>query len=127
MKVIEYLKENQSAMRLGVPIELKDLIDEGTVYDGSYEGMLEFLERSGLEHIANATFVLEDIYNDKNRIMIYYVKDIKEYDEFDLRQFAAKVKRLEKHEAGLEEKVTDAARRSSNSFKTELDKDDYIK
>lgn len=127
MKIIEYLKENQSAMRLGVPIELKDLIDEGTVYDGSYEGMVEFLERSGLEHIANATFVLEDIYNDQNHIMIYYVKDIKEYDEFDLRQFAAKVKRLEKHEASLEEKVAEATQRSNNSPKIASDKDDYMK
>ena len=126
MKVIEYLKENQSAMRLGVPIELKDLIDEGTVYDGSYEGMLEFLERSGLEHIANATFVLEDIYNDQNHIMIYYVKDIKEYDEFDLRQFAAKVKRLEKHEASLEEKIENATQRSSYSPQT-VHNEDYMK
>lgn len=35
MKIIEYLKENHSAMRLGVPIELKDLIDDGFVHAGS--------------------------------------------------------------------------------------------
>ena len=126
MKIIEYLKENQSAMRLGVPIELKDLIDDGFVYAGTYEGMVELLENIGMEHVRNATFVLEDIYNDQNRIILYYVKEIEKYDEFDLRQFAAKVKRLEKHEASLEEKVEEAIKRCSNSPKKEYDVNDFV-
>jgi hypothetical protein len=31
--------------------------------------------------------------------LIGSIKEIEKYDEFDLRQFAAKVKRLEQHEA----------------------------
>lgn len=129
MKIIEYLKENHSAMRSGLPIELKDLIDERSVYAGSYESMLECLESVGLEHVRNATFVMEDIYNDKNCINLYYVKEIKEYDEFDLRQFAANVLfRIEKQESNLEHKVADAIERSSsNGTKQEPVIDDYEK
>ncbi len=127
MKVIEYLKENHSAMRLGVPIELKDLIDERGVYDGSYESLIEFLERPGLEHVKNATFVLEDIYNNQNRILIYYVKEIEKYDEFDLRQFAGKVIRLEKQEASLDEKLSKASQRCNKISQHELIKSDYVK
>ena len=127
MKIIEYLKENHSAMRSGLPIELKDLIDERGVYTGSYEDMIEFLECPGLEHVRNATFVLEDIFNDQNRIMLYYVKEIHKYDEFDLRQFAAKVIRMEKSEASLEERLAAAVERSGNKSKQESVKDDYEK
>lgn len=127
MKIIEYLKENHSAMRLGVPIELKDLIDDGFVHAGSYNSLLELLDNIGMEHVKNATFVLEDIYNDQNRIILYYVKEIEKYDEFDLRQFAAKVKRLEQHEASLEEKVADAIHRSGKTGQREPNKDDYEK
>ena len=37
MKIIDYLKENHYAMRSGLPIELRDLIDERSVYAGNYE------------------------------------------------------------------------------------------
>ena len=127
MTIIEYLTENHSAMRLGIPIELKDLIDERSVYAGTYEGMIDYLERVGLTHVKNAKFVLEDIYSDPNRIMIYYIKDIDKYDDFDLRQFAAKVKRLEKYEAHLEHTVAGAVERSNNSSQQKIDKDDYEK
>ena len=127
MKIIEYLKENHSAMRSGLPIELRDLIDERSVYAGSYESLVEFLASIGLEHVRNATFVFEDIYNEQNRILLYYVKEIEKYDEFDLRQFAAKVIRLEKHEASLDEKVADATERCNKNGKSEPDKDDYTK
>ncbi len=115
MNIIDYLKENHSAMRSGLPIELRDLIDERSVSAGSYESMVEFLGQVGLEHVKNATFVLDDLYNDENRIILYYVKEIKEYDEFDLRQFAAKVMRLEKQEASLEDKLADASVRSEET------------
>lgn len=47
--------------------------------------------------------------------MLCYVKKIEKYDEFDLRQLAAKVKRLEKHEASLDEKLQDATQQRKNS------------
>ncbi len=127
MKIIEYLKENHSAMRSGLPIELRDLIDERSVYAGSYESMLECLEMVGLEHVRNATFVIEDIYNDQNCINLYYVKEIKEYDEFDLRQFAAKVIRMEKQKDSLEKKISDAIQVIGTPNKPSPGKDDIIK
>ena len=105
MKIFEYLKENKSSMRSGLPIELRDIIDERSVYDGSYEGMIEFLERPGLEHVRNARFIIEDVFNEENKIVLLYVKDIKEYDDFDLRQFAYKMKRLEAYEASFDNTV----------------------
>lgn len=80
----------------------------------------------GCDFVVWSSLVLEDIYNDQNRIILYYVKEIEKYDEFDLRQFAAKVKRLEKHEASLEEKVTEAVKRCSNSPKKEYDVNDFV-
>ena len=127
MKIIEYLKENHSAMRSGLPIELQDLIDERSVYAATYEGMLDSLERVGLEHVKNATFVMEDIYNDQNKIILYYIKEIKEYDEFDLRQFAARVKGMEKQLSSLEHKVAAAVERSERIDPTVVGKDDIIK
>lgn len=127
MKIIEYLEANKSAMRLGIPIELRDLIDEGSVYDGSYEGMVEFLERPGLEHVRNAKFVMEDIDNGENCIVLLYIKDINKYDDFDLRQFAAKVKRLERQEASLDNKLADAVERSEKTDTGVAGKEDIIK
>lgn len=112
MNVLEFLKENKLSMSLGLPIELRDLIDERTVYDGNYESMVEFLGRPGLEHVRNARFVIEDMDNGENKIVLLYMKDIKEYDDFDLRQFAYKMKRLEAREATLEEKLMNASERS---------------
>lgn len=108
MNVIDFLKENKSSMSLGLPIELQDLIDERTVYDGSYEGMIEFLECPGLEHVRNARFVVEDTENGRNCIVLFYVKGIEEYDDFDLRQFAYKMKRLEMHEKSFDDKLSEA-------------------
>lgn len=115
MTVLEFLKENKSSMRLGLPIELQDLIDERTVYDGSYEGMVEFLDKPGLEHVRSARFIMEDMDNGQNKIVLLYIKDIKEYDDFDLRQFAAKMKRMERYEATLEGRIDDATQRSEAS------------
>lgn len=115
MNVLEFLKENKSSMRLGLPIELQDLIDERTVYDGSYEGMVEFLDKPGLEHVRNARFVMEDMDNGQNKIVLLYIKDVKEYDDFDLRQFAAKMKRMERYEATLDDRLVDASERSEQT------------
>ena len=114
MNIIDYLMENKSSMRSGLPIELLDIIDERSVYDGSYEGMIEFLERPGLAHVRNARFVMDDIDNGQNKIVLLYMKALEYYDDFDLMQFAAKLKRLEMHEASLEEKLANASKRSEN-------------
>lgn len=112
MNVYEFLKENKSSMRLGLPIELQDLIDERTVYAGSYEAMMECLEMVGLQHVRDARFVVEDTENGRNRIVLLYIKDLEKYDDFDLRQFAYKIRRLEAREESLEEKLLGASVRS---------------
>lgn len=127
MNVLEFLKENKSSMRLGLPIELKDLIDERTVYDGNYESMVEFLGRPGLEHVRNARFVMEDMDNGENKIVLLYMKDIKEYDDFDLKQFAYKMKHLEAREATLEEKLINPAERSDEVGNYESRDKEYVK
>ena len=127
MKIIEYLKENHSALRSGLPIELRDLIDERSVYAGSYESLLEVLESIGLEHVRNATFVMDDMYNDENQIILYYVKEINKYDEFDLRQFANRVIGLQKKNDSLEKKISDAIHVIGTPNKSGSGKDDIIK
>lgn len=127
MNVLEFLKENKSNLRVGLPIELLDLIDERSVYDGSYEGMIEFLERPGLEHVRNARFVMEDVFNEQNKIVLLYIKDLREYDDFDLKQFAAKVKRLEMREVSLEDKLDSASVRSEESGYVISGKDEFVK
>lgn len=127
MNVLEFLKENKSTLRSGLPIELQDLIDEGSVYDGSYEGMVEFLERPGLEHVRNARFVMEDVFNEQNKIVLLYIKDVKEYDDFDLKQFAAKMKRLEMREASLEDTLNSASVRSKETSCVISGKDEIVK
>ncbi len=112
MKVIEFLEENRSSLRVGLPIELLDLVDERTVYAGSYEGMMECLDMIGLEHVRNARFVMEDTENGRNRIVLLYMKELEKYDDFDLKQFAFKMKRLELREPSLEEKLAGASERS---------------
>lgn len=127
MKIIDYLKENKSAMRSGLPIELRDLIDERTVYAGNYEKLVEFLEEPGLEHVRNATFVLDDIYNGLDRIVLYYVKEINKYDDFDLRQFANRVIELQKQAATIDARIANAVDRSEKTDTVVVGKDDIIK
>ena len=127
MKIIDYLKENHSAMRSGLPIELRDLIDERSVYAGNYEDMLYCLDMVGLTHVKNATFVMDDMYNDENRIILYYVKEIEKYDEFDLRQFANRVIGLQKQKDSLEKKISDAIEAIGTPTKLGSGKDDIIK
>ena len=127
MKIIEYLKENRSAMRSGLPIELRDLIDERIVYAGNYGKLVDFLEQPGLEHVRNATFVLDDIYNGLDCIVLYYVKEINKYDAFDLRQFAHRVIELEKQAATIEVRIANAVDRSEKTGTAVVGKDDIIK
>ena len=114
MNIIEYLMENKSSMRSGLPIELLDIIDERSVYAGSYEAMMECLEMVGLEHVRNARFVVDGSEYGSGRIVLLYMKDLDKYDDFDLRQFAFKMKRLELREPSLEEKLAGASERSEN-------------
>lgn len=127
MKVFEFLEENKTSMRGGLPIELLDLIDERSVYAGSYEAMMECLEMVGLEHVRNARFVMEDPYNSQNKIVLLYMKDLDKYDDFDLRQFAAKMKRLEAREETLEEKLASASERSLEAGQRVAGKEDFVK
>ena len=103
------------------------MIDARAVYAGNYEGLLEIIDREGMEHVKNATFVFEDIYNDQNRILIYYVKEIEKYDEFDLRQFANRVIELQKQKDSLEKKISDAIQVIGTHDKSKLGKDDFVK
>ena len=113
MKVIDFLKDNNSSLRIGLPIELLDIIDERGIYSGSYEVLMEQLEKVGLEHVRNARFVMEDTENGNNRIVLLYMKDLDKYDDFDLKQFAYRMKRLEAREESLDEKLLGASERSS--------------
>ena len=99
MRVIDFLQENKSSLRVGLPIELLDLISGLGSYSGSYEVLVEQLEKVGLEHVRNARFVMEDTENGQNKIVLLYMKDLDKYEDFDLRQCAYKIQRLE----GLEQ------------------------
>ena len=112
MKVIEFLEENRSNLRVGLPIELLDLVDERTVYAGSYEGLMEALDMIGLEHVRNARFVMEGSEYGSGRIVLLYMKDLDKYDDFDLKQFAIKMQWLEGREATSDEKLARASERS---------------
>lgn len=112
MKVFEFLEANKASMRLGLPIELQDLIDGRSVYAGSFEVLMSELKKVGLEHVRNARFVMEDTENEANRIVLLYMKDLDKYDDFDLKQFAYKMKRLEAREESLDEKLLSASERS---------------
>lgn len=112
MRVVEFLEENKSNLRVGLPIELLDLIDGRSVYAGSYEAMVEGLEMVGLEHVRNARFVVEDTENGRDRIVLLYMKDLDKYDDFDLRQFAYKMRRLETREESLEERLCNATEKA---------------
>lgn len=120
MRVIEFLEENRSSLRVGLPIELLDLVDERTVYAGNYEGLMEALDMIGLEHVRNARFVMDGSEYGSGRIVLLYMKDLDKYDDFDLRQFAIKMKRLEMRELSLEEKLSGASARSACSACVEV-------
>ena len=103
------------------------MIDERSVYAGNYEGLLEILDREGMEHVKDAHFIAEDMYNNQNRLQLYYVKNIKEYDDFDLRQFANRVIELQKQKDNLEKKILYAIQVIGTHDKSKLGKDDFVK
>ena len=120
MKVIEFLEENRSSLRVGLPIELLDLVDERTVYAGNYEGLMEALDMIGLEHVRNARFVMDGSEYGSGRIVLLYMKDLDKYEDFDLKQFAIKMQKLELREPSLEEKLAGASERSIGHADTVL-------
>ena len=44
-----------------------------------------------------------------------YIKDVRKYDDFVLKQFAAKMKRLEAREVSFEDKLNNASVRSEKT------------
>ena len=127
MKVIEFLEENRSSLRVGLPIRLLDIIDERSVYCGSYEVLMEQLELVGLEHVRNARFLMEDMEKEQDCIVLLYMKDLEHYDDFDLTQFAAKMKRLELREPSLDEKLVRASEQSVGRSNTDNGRGDFGK
>ncbi len=120
MKIIDYLKENRTQLNNGLPINLIDVVDEREVYAGNFKDLVEWLDKTvGLEHVKNARFIFDDIDNGEDRIVLWYMKDIKEYDDFDLSQFAGRLKRLQLYEASLENETEQKApEREENFFKS---------
>lgn len=127
MNIIEYLNENKSSMRSGLPIELQDIIDGHGVYAGSFEVLMTELEKIGLEHVKNARFLMEDFEDEQDRIVLLYMKELENYDDFDLTQFAAKMKRLEACEVSLEEKLAAAAERSAGAGNNVPSRNEIVK
>lgn len=91
MTVIEFLKNNASSLDLNKPIELKDVIDKAEVYCGTgYNDLIEILLADGLNHVRKARFITQA---EENRNIIYYIKDIKNYSNFELIQATEKLQR----------------------------------
>lgn len=91
MTVMEFLKGNVSSLDLHKPIELKDVVDNVGVYCGTgYNDLMEMLLTDGLNHVCNARFIMQA---EENRNIIYYIKDIKNYSNFELIQVAEKLQR----------------------------------
>lgn len=96
MKVREYLAKNKSDLDVFRPIELRDIIDERIVYTGrGYRDLLKALE--AMPHVREARFVAEGEKRD-DIIVLLYVKDINEYDDFDLQQLADKLAAINKED-----------------------------
>lgn len=91
MTIKEYLMEYETINNTGVSIELRDIFNDGSVYCGSgYNQLMEELSTAGLSHVANSRFVCRDINNEKNCIVLGYVKDIELYSQSVLEQVAKK-------------------------------------
>lgn len=91
MTVIEFLKNNASSLDLNKPIKLKDVIDNAEVYCGTgYNDLIEILLADGLNHVCKARFITQA---EENRNIIYYIKDIKNYSNFELIQATEKLQR----------------------------------
>lgn len=91
MTVMEFLKGSTHSLDLNKPIELKDVVDNAEVYCGSgYNDLIEMLSSDGLNHVSNARYITQA---EENRNIIYYMKDTKEYSDFDLIQLVEKLQK----------------------------------
>lgn len=90
MTVMEYLKSNVANFNSNHPIELKDVIDNRGIYcNGYYDVLIKELSKDGLEHVRNARFI--DMQMKDDCYKIFYMKDTKEYDDFELEQLLEKL------------------------------------
>lgn len=90
MIVMEYLVNNISSFNPDYSIELKDIIDDRGIYcNGYYDVIIKELSKDGLEHVRNARFV--DVQMKDDCYKIFYMKDTKEYDDFDLIRLVEKL------------------------------------
>lgn len=93
MTIKEYLIEYEIINNTGKAIELRDILNDGNVYcGGGYEQLMEELSATGLSHVANARFVCRDIDDERNCIIVCYIKnDIELYSQSVLEQVAKKM------------------------------------
>lgn len=93
MTIKEYLIEDKTINNEGKPIELRDILNDGSVYcGGGYEQLMEELSLLGLSHVANARFVSRDIDVERDCIIICYIKnDIELYSQSILWEVAKKM------------------------------------
>ena len=92
MTVKEYLDETETIYNNGMPIELRDIFNDGSVYcGGGYNQLMEELSTAGLSHVANARFVYRNINDEDNCIILCYVKNIEFYSQSILTKVAQKM------------------------------------
>ena len=92
MTIKEYLMEYEFINNIGVPIELKDVLNDGNVYcGGGYEQLMEELSSYGLSHVSNAKFVCRDIDDKRHCIILCYIKDIELYPQTVLENVAKRM------------------------------------
>ena len=91
MTVIEFLKGNVSSLDLNKPIQLKDVVDNAEVYCGTgYNDLVKMLLVDGLNHVSKARFIMQA---EEDQNIIYYIKDIENYSNFELIQVAEKLQK----------------------------------
>lgn len=91
MTILDFLKGNVSSLDLNKPIELKDIVDNSEVYCGTgYNDLIEMLLADGLNHVGKARFIMQA---EENQNIIYYIKDIENYSNFELIQATEKLQR----------------------------------
>lgn len=93
MTIKEYLIEYETINNIGKPIELRDIFNDGSMYcGGGYEHLMEELSVTGLSHVANARFVCRNTDNERDCIIICYIKnDIELYPKSVLEEVAKKM------------------------------------
>lgn len=93
MTIKEYLIEYEIINNTEKAIELRDILNDGSVYcGGGYEQLMEELSAAGLSHVANARFVGRNIDDERNCIIVCYIKnDIELYSQSVLEQVAKKI------------------------------------